>query len=170
MPGPTPKPTRLRELEGVPGHHRPLNKGEPQPIGPLVKPRTLTGDAAVEWDRVVASMPPGLYTSADAPVLAAYCEAWVLLQAALAILKVEGIVITGARGGPVLHPAMNAQSKQTEIILKAADRLGLTPGARSRLTVGDPPDDGRFGGLYGGAQLRVATSNGPSGSARSSRT
>jgi P27 family predicted phage terminase small subunit len=166
--GRTPKPTKLRQLEGVPGH-RPLNTREPQPTGPLVKPDIVTGEAAREWDRAVAAMPPGLYTAADAPVLVVYCIAWVLFRNSISLVAREGMTATGPQGQKQVHPALVIAAKQSEIILKAADRLGMSPSARSRLVTGDPPETaGKFAGLFGGAQLRVVTTNGPRGSARSS--
>jgi P27 family predicted phage terminase small subunit len=169
MPGPPPKPTKLRQLEGVPGHSRPINEREPQPVGPLRKPDFVTGEAASEWDRAVAAMPPGLYTAADAPALAVYAVAWVLFRNALAQLAREGMTAIGSQGQPVAHPSVGVVAKQSEIILRAGDRLGMSPSARTRLTMGGEDRPGKFDGLLGGAPLRLAISNGPKGSAPSSR-
>jgi len=168
--GRPPKPTKLRKLEGVPGHSRPLNEREPQPIGPLVKPDFVTGEAAKEWDRVCGSMPPGLYSSADAPSLAVYCVAWVLFRNALAQVAKEGMSAIGSTGQKIAHPSLAVIAKQSEIILRAGDRLGMSPVARARLEVGDQPQASKFDGLLGGAQLRLVTTNEPNGSAPSSRT
>ena len=73
----------------------------------------------------------------------------------------------GSTGQKVAHPALAIASKQSEIILKASDRLGMSPVARARLTLGDAPESGKFAGLLGGAQLRLVTKNEPNGSARS---
>jgi P27 family predicted phage terminase small subunit len=166
--GRRPKPTKLRKLEGVPGH-RPLNEREPQPTGALVKPDIVTGEAAREWDRTVGSMPPGLYTSADAPVLAVYCIAWVLFRNSIAQVARDGMTAKGSQGQSVVSPMLLIAAKQSEIILRAADRLGMSPSARSRLAMGDaPPDAGKFAGLLGGAPLRLVTSTGRKESAPSS--
>ena len=69
--GPPSTPTRLRVLTGNPGK-RPINAREPQPIGPPQKPDFITGSAAEDWDRVIASMPPGFFTAADTPTLAVF--------------------------------------------------------------------------------------------------
>jgi len=164
--GPPPKPTKLRALEGNPGK-RPLNEKEPQPRGPLVKPDFITGEAGKEWDRVVGSMPDGLYTSADAPSLAVYCVAWVLFRNALAQVAKEGMTAIGSMGQKISHPSLAIIAKESEIILRAGDRLGMSPAARARLEVGDQPQQSKFGGLLGGAQLRLVTTNEPKGSARS---
>ena len=144
--GRTPKPTKLRELEGVPGH-RPINKREPEPIGPAVKPSRLKGKAAVEWDRAMAAMPAGLYTSADTPALAVYCQAWATYCEALDLLEREGMMAVGAAGQPAVHPAVAVMSKQAEVILRASDRLGMNPSARTRLQVQDKPAATKFSGL-----------------------
>ena len=51
--GRPPRPDKLRRLDGYPGHSRPANGREPQPMGRLVKPDFITGEAAREWDRAV---------------------------------------------------------------------------------------------------------------------
>jgi P27 family predicted phage terminase small subunit len=168
MRGRKPKPTHLRKLEGN-REHRPLNEREPQPTGSLVKPDIVTGEAAKEWDRLVSAMPDGLYTSADAPVLAVYCIAWVIYRNSLAVISREGMFATGSMGQKTVHPALLIQAKQAEVILRAADRLGMSPVARTRLSMGEPGDGpGRFDGLFGGAPLRLVTSNARKGSAPSS--
>jgi P27 family predicted phage terminase small subunit len=166
--GPPPKPTKLREIEGVPGH-RPLNDKEPRPIGPLRKPDFVTGEAANEWDRAVGAMPPGFYTAADSPVLAVYCIAWILFRNSLAQVAREGMTATGSMGQKIAHPSLAIAAKQSEIILRASDRLGMSPSARTRLTAGDQPEEeSKFAGLFGGSQLRVVTTNERRGSAPSS--
>ena len=166
MRGRPPKPSKLKLLEGNPGR-RPINDREPTPTGPLTKPDFISGDAAREWDRAVGAMPPGLYTAADAPVFAVYCVAWVLFRNALAQVAKEGMTAIGSTGQKVAHPSLAIAAKQSEIILKAADRLGMSPVARARLTVGETPGGGKFDGLLGGAQLRLVTTTEPNGSARS---
>jgi P27 family predicted phage terminase small subunit len=148
--GPPPKPTRIRKLEGVPGHKHPLNKEEPQPVGPLVMPDFITGEAAKEWDRAVESMPPGMYTGADSPTLAVYCVAWVLFRNSLAQVAREGMTSTGSTGQKVAHPSLQVVAKQAEIILRSGDRLGMSPAARTRIALQDQaPQESKFAGLLG---------------------
>ena len=166
--GPPPKPSKLKQLEGNPGR-RPINQREPQPTGSPIKPDFITGEAAREWDRAVRAMPDGLYTAADVPVLSVYCVAWVLFRNALAQVAKEGMTAVGSMGQKVAHPSLAIAAKESEIILRAADRLGMSPSARSRLTMGEEGEGGKFDGLLGGAQLRLVTDNGPSASAPSSK-
>jgi P27 family predicted phage terminase small subunit len=168
--GPPPKPTKLRLLEGNPSK-RPINAHEPQPVGAPVKPEFITGEAAREWDRTIRAMPDGFFTAADAPVLAVYCVSWVLFRNALAIVAQEGMTTPGPMGPDIAHPMLSVVAKQSETILRAADRLGMSPAARTRLTVGDLPEGGsKFAGLFGGHQLRlVSPPTGPKAKPRRTR-
>jgi len=154
-----PKPAALKRLNGNPGKR--AIREEPQPVGPLEMPEGMTGEAAREWDRAVSAMPPGFYTAADAPALAVYCRAWVQFMASSATLELEGLTATGAQGQPMAHPAASIQAKQAELILKASDRLGMSPAARTRLASPAKKDAGKFEGLLGGRPLRVVTSTAP---------
>lgn len=117
---------------------RPLNKNEVRAKSLIGKPAHITGALAEEWDRVIGAMEPGFFTEADVPVLSIYCEALAMRRTALAIVgrtKEEGggMVVEGSAGQDVAHPMIAVASKQAEIILKAADKLGMSPAARTRL-------------------------------------
>lgn len=157
--GPAPKPSHVRKLEGVPGHHRPLSQKEPEPAGPARRPDFVTGEAAKEWDRAVGAMPPGLYTAADVPALTVYCLAWVMYRNALALVAREGMTAKGSMGQTVTNPNVAVVRAQAELILKAGDRLGMSPSARARLEVEDQaPAVSKFAGLIGGrGDLRIVT-------------
>lgn len=146
--GPPPKPTKLRQLEGNPAK-RPLNGREPEPVGLARPPAFVTGAAAEEWDRAVAAMPPGVYGATDIPTLTVYCLAWVMYRNALAQLAREGTIVAGSMGQKVAHPSVAIMAKQAEIILRAGDRLGMSPAARVRLEVQDAPQVSKFDGLIG---------------------
>jgi P27 family predicted phage terminase small subunit len=124
----------LKRLEGNPGKRK-LGNSEPAPIGALQAPPFLVGGAAEEWERVVSSMPPGFFTAADYSTLAVYCFAWDMHKKAVETLAVEGILAEGSTKQQVAHPALGVLATQAGVILKAGDRLGLSPGARSRLQV-----------------------------------
>jgi P27 family predicted phage terminase small subunit len=146
--GRPPKPTKLRKLEGNPGK-RPLNEKEPEPVGVARKPDFVTGAAAEEWDRALAAMPPRFYTFADVPVLTVYCLAWVQYRNALALVAREGMTSIGSTGQKTAHPALAVAAKQAEIILRASDRLGMSPVARTRLEIQDQTPASKFDGLIG---------------------
>lgn len=147
--GRRPKPTKLRLLEGVPGHSRPINHREPQPTGQAEPPDFISGEAAKEWRRALSAMPDGVYTAADVPVLAVYCVAWVIYRNALAQVAQEGMTSVGSLGQKVAHPGLAVVATQAGIILRTGDRLCMSPGARSRLALQDAAT-GKFEGLFGG--------------------
>lgn len=145
--GPQPTPTRVKKVTGNPGR-RPLNEREVQPRSLLRRPAHITGKAADEWDRVVGAMPPGFYTAADVPVLSAYVDALIIYRSAMAIIARPaeaggGMESKGSTGQTVAHPQLAVIARFAELILKAADRLGMSPAARTRLTEPDEeePDE-----------------------------
>lgn len=75
-PGPQPKPTAIKRLEGNPGK-RPLNESEPvYSQGEVEPPEHLDQIARKEWERLYPELEGnGLLTKADVAVFAAYCEA-----------------------------------------------------------------------------------------------
>lgn len=142
--GPQPTATQIKKLDGNPGK-RPLNKREPRPRPLLQRPAHITGAIGDEWDRAVAAMPPGFFTAADVPTLTVYCEALVMRRNALAIIAKPaaeggGMVVKGSTGQDAAHPMIAVAKSQAEILIKAADRLGMSPAARARLS--DNGDDG----------------------------
>lgn len=147
--GPPPTPTKLRLLAGNLSKRR-LPKDEPQPIGLPVKPSFVTGEAGKEWDRAIGAMPAGLYTAADVPVLTVYCVSWVLFRNALAQVAREGMTAIGSMGQVTSHPQIAVAAKQSEITLRSSDRLGMSPVARTRLTLeAQDAGGGKFAGLFG---------------------
>jgi P27 family predicted phage terminase small subunit len=149
----------LRLLEGNAGK-RPINRNEPQPTAPLEMPDIVAADpaAAKEWDRVVASMPPGFFTAADASVLTIHATSWAMLLRAWSEIERHGMTSRGSMGQPTAHPALAIIAKQSATLLQCADRLGLHPGARARLEMPYPipprlaalPDDDDPEGLLRG--------------------
>jgi len=149
-PGPKKKPTHLRLLEGNPSG-RPINEAEPVCDLPPFKPPFVAADAvaSAEWDRVIAAMPPGLYTALDTATLAAYALAWSMLDQAQRAIAADGLTIGTARGR-ISHPAVRVWKQSADTLAKCADRLGLHPGARSSLNIPSRSDKpSKFAGLIG---------------------
>lgn len=156
--GPKPKPTALRLLEGNPGR-LPINPDEIVIGDPPIKPNIVGMDAhaSAEWDRLLASMPPGLYTSADTAALTQYALAWSMLLRSQEELDARGLIIETSifrEGQEVdthvkVNPAAKSWKLASETLWKAGDRLGLNPGVRARLQVPkrDEKPQSRFGGL-----------------------
>src|SRR4051812_29469083 len=82
--GRPPKPTRLRIIEGVPGHSRPINENEPQPEPILLDPPPqLQGAALEEWHAMAAELHKlRLLSKIDRAALAAYCQSWAIWSSA----------------------------------------------------------------------------------------
>jgi len=144
------KPSKLKELEGNPGK-RPLNQFEPQPevFSPSC-PSHLTSEAQAEWEQIIPELKTlGLISKIDRAALAAYCQAygrWVKAENALKALeeKFEGAMNINAGGGMcyqtsngnwVMHPLVSVANKALEQMHKFLVEFGMTPAARSRISV-----------------------------------
>ncbi|MGI9159867.1 MAG: P27 family phage terminase small subunit [Saprospiraceae bacterium] len=156
--GPKPKPTAIRILEGNPSR-RELNANEPRVTVLASKPSAVAMDeiASTEWDRVMHAMPTGVYTAADEAVLADYSIAWSMLIGALLDIEKHGRLIeepiidkAGDIAGYKLkeNPALRTWRAAHAILMQTTDRLGLSPGQRSRLGLNpDKKPPSKFGGL-----------------------
>ena len=138
-----PKPTRLRVLEGKPGR-RPFNRSEPQPKAPSgvpAPPSFLGREGKAEWRRVVKQLVDlGLYTELDRSAFAAYCQSWDTWRQANKSLATNGMIVrtpNGQRRSPYLAIADRALAHIRAFLIE----FGMTPAARSRVSVEPPPDD-----------------------------
>src|SRR3979411_433277 len=90
MPGPAPKPTQLKLLQGNPGKRK-LNPTEPKFAGTPACPTWLTKAAKAEWKRVVAELSAlDMLRSVDSAALAAYCQSYARWRSAEEIVDKEG--------------------------------------------------------------------------------
>lgn len=143
--GPAAKPTKLRELQGNPGKRR-LPKGEPRPV---VKdrvpsaPRWLGEEARREWRRVARALHgAGLLTEADHDALALYCETFASWRRAEAQVRAKGEVVRTAGGNVIQNPYLSIANRAKKDALLLLREFGMTPAARSRISVeggGDEP-------------------------------
>lgn len=137
MRGRKPKPTKLKALEGNPGH-RALNANEPQlevPDQVPYAPRHLSHEAKREWRRVVSVlMDVGLYTDVDRAALAMYCQAWGRWVEAEKKVKEKGEIITSEEGGMYQNPWLAVANRAWEQLRKVEAEFGMTPSSRSRVT------------------------------------
>lgn len=139
MRGPSPMPTKLKELRGNPGK-RALNVNEPQPLAAKVTcPRWLPTAAKREWRRIAPELVRlGLLTLVDRGALAAYCEAWAEAIMAHETLQREGYTFETEKGYRGVHPMVAVKNKALLRMRAFASEFGLTPSVRSRLSV-EPP-------------------------------
>lgn len=143
--GPKPKATALRMLEGNPGR-REFNEAEPFCALPAEKPSAVIMDplASDEFDRIMAAMPPGVYTALDTTTLGQYALAWSMLVKAQASIDEKGILLESFKLnregeeislGFQVNPACKVWKAAAATLIQTSDRLGLSPGVRSRLKV-----------------------------------
>lgn len=149
--GPKGKPAAQKRLEGNPGKKK-IPEGYVAAEGEPERPDHLDGYAADVWDRVMRSMPAGVYAASDTEVLAAYCLAAAELKRAMAHLAIEGrVVMVETKQGVV--PRRNVWSgiarEMMSQIATLGTRLGLDPMARENIKAPDKKPVGKFGELVG---------------------
>lgn len=147
--GPKAKPTHLRLLEGNPGR-LPINESEPLPSGIPECSEYMCDDAKKKWNDIMNSVPPGMITCADAPLLEAYCEAWATHKQASEELKNSrdlfgSNLLTNGKPSPYLRIRSDAARTMTSL----ATRLGLSPADRTGIKVGTPERKSKWNGLIG---------------------
>jgi len=142
--GRRPKPSHLKLVTGNPGK-RPLNKDEPKPkLSQPVPPAHLSTAAKGEWKRIAGPLYKlGLLSSIDRGVLAAYCQAygrWVQAENAIKKMAAKdeltgGLMIRTSNGNAIQNPLVGTANKAMSEMAKYAGEFGMTPSARSRITI-----------------------------------
>lgn len=133
--GPLPSPhARRRNKRTVSDRHVEVSRPS--------MPRTLTGEAAAEWKRIVPELEKmGLLTSLDRAVLIRYCRVWADWVDVDANLQKTGPLIKGRRDGLVRNPLWLLRSDAESTLSDLMKQLGLTPNARLRIGVAhDAPE------------------------------
>lgn len=136
--GPAAKPTRLRELQGNPGK-RAMPKGEPRPGERMPSaPRWMSPEAKRQWRRLAPRLhTAGLLTEVDGLGLAMLCESVGQYVEGKTIVEREGAIAVSDQGNVYQHPAVGLMKTARGEVLKWAREFGMTPAARSRISVGD---------------------------------
>jgi P27 family predicted phage terminase small subunit len=138
-PGPTPKPTQFKVLEGNRGK-RPLNKNEPKCGSGTTAPKEISKEAKKEWNRIYSYLRrAGVVTALDRNTLYDYCEAYALLKNANQMLEEKGLLVINSSGNIDKSPYFFIAQAASKRMRAQANELGLTPAARSRIVV-DKPD------------------------------
>ena len=147
-PGPPPKPTAIKRLEGNPGMHK-LNDNEPKPLAGCKPPSYLTKGALLEWERSYPELERmGLITRVDQHSFGAYCTAVDQLGRAMGKLKPtkanpmpEIQVLPNGRQLPSGEEMVRRQA--TEEIRKFSAMFGFSPADRARIVAAPtkPVDD-----------------------------
>jgi P27 family predicted phage terminase small subunit len=141
MRGRKPKPTHLKLLEGNPGKRK-INRREPRPKGgKLLPPAWLRKEAKAEWRRVLAAMPPGLYTQADRQLLVQYCQNVARVAEIEKIIREQGLTFVTDNGYIAQRPEVGMLNRLQTQIRQTCSELGLSPTSRARLEMPEPADD-----------------------------
>jgi len=142
--GRKPKPTAVKVLAGNPGK-RALNSSEPRPPAPAdvpYAPRHLGAEAKREWRRMgEILLRLGLYTEVDRAALAMYCQAWGVWVHAELQLVAEGEILVTDQGYHYINPWRAVANKAQETMRRMFTEFGLTPSARTRLSVPQTPEE-----------------------------
>lgn len=141
MAGRKPKPTAVKILEGNPGK-RAINSSEPIAAGTPLMPENLTPDAARAWGRVVPVLEKmGVIQLSDELALERLCLSYAEILDCNAIIEQLGYVYeVQTKEGETLIKANPAVSMRADAARRFASMLvefGMTPSARSRLSVSD---------------------------------
>lgn len=148
--GRKPKSNVIRLLEGNPGK-RPIADNEIIVELPAQKPSVVAADALAsgEWDRVLAVMPPTMYSAAHEVVLSQHALAWSMLVKAQNEISEGGLTVFTARG-QTTNPAVRVWKLAADTLHRTAGLLGLHHGARLSIPKrGETPFVGKFAGLLG---------------------
>jgi P27 family predicted phage terminase small subunit len=141
--GRRPKPTALKKLEGNPGKRK-LNEDEPKlPPALPEPPGELTETALAEWERVAPALfEAKILTVADRAALAAYCQSWAdWLEARQNLAAPDGFTQITEKGYEQQSAWVGIANTAMNNFMKIASEFGLTPSARTRLSVNPMPDD-----------------------------
>ena len=161
MSGPPPTPSYLKLLKGNPGR-RPI-KANPEPaVSPEIPspPEFLSPIAKDEWWRIAGELHRlRLLTPLDVGVFSVYCQSyadWIEAERQLAVAgaadpETHGLLIKGSHKQLMPNPLLRVAAAAADRMMNVATQLGLTPLARSRISMAHPPSgSGKFRGLLAG--------------------
>lgn len=140
--GPAPKPTSLKLVQGNRGR-RPIADCEaaPEVVAPDC-PDHLLADAREEWQRIMPFLIRyKLVTEIDTAALALYCQAygrWQEAERKIAEQRAkggDGMLVKAPSGYPIQNPYLAIANRAMEDCYKYLQQFGLSPSARTRVTV-----------------------------------
>jgi phage terminase small subunit len=122
--GQRPKPAQLKVVQGNPGKRR-INTGEPQSVPLAGPPNGMSAQDRAVWREVVEAAPPGVLKQADR----------FLVELTVRLLR------QARASGAEVSPGIATQLRQ------CLAEMGMSPSARSRLSVSEPAAANPFEGL-----------------------
>lgn len=143
-PGRAPTPNVVKLIKGNPGK-RPIEKGEPTPdISAPDIPSHLNKDAQAEWQRIMPLLIRyKLISEIDMAALALYCQSygrWKEAEKQIELVKTksaggDGLIVKSPTGYPIQNPYLAIANRAMEDCYKYLQQFGLSPSARTRVTV-----------------------------------
>lgn len=135
--GRPPKPTTLSWLAGDPGKRKRYQTEPAAPEGLPEAPDYLGDVAKAEWDYTCKQLQDmGLLSRADRTALVCYVEAWARYREAHAnVAKYGAVILSPNKNFPMPSPWHSVMRMALKDVLSLADRFGLSPSARARLSV-----------------------------------
>lgn len=143
--GPLPKPVLTVVAQGNPGHkpQRDLQPKRKLPPSLPTPPPDLDGIALEEWNRVLPEIDKlGIVSHVDGPMLAVYCKTWARWCRLDERLSAEGEILKGRDGLAKKNPVWQLWRESAALLQNYAKDLGLSPGARLRLSMPEQEKDG----------------------------
>ena len=145
-PGRKPKPAALHVVQGTfrGDRHNP-NEPRPKPGRPSC-PRWLMDEAKKEWKRIAPELEAlGMLTQLDRASLATYCQAWARFVEAEEQVERYGSVIAAKNSDYIsVSPWETLRRSNAATVRAFASEFGLTPSARTRITVTPPVKEDEF--------------------------
>jgi P27 family predicted phage terminase small subunit len=154
MRGRKPTPTHLKLLHANPGK-RGVSPSEPTAQRrPPTCPSHLCPPAKAEWKRLATQLTVlRILTELDRAALAAYCQAYGRWVEAERKLQETPMLLKLPSGYVQQNPWLTIANKQLELMHKYLTEFGLSPVARSRVTLAGAGSrswtGGKFAGLLG---------------------
>lgn len=143
------KPVARKKAAGNPGR-RTLNNNQPAftELKNVDAPEWIDGHAREMWERVSTELcAQGVLSIADLHNLEVFCDAYGRWRDAREKVKLQGMVVEGAMGGPLKNPHITVINEALKQMATFGALLGLDPSSRQRLTGPNKKGSNAFGGL-----------------------
>jgi P27 family predicted phage terminase small subunit len=140
MRGRTPKPTKLKILDGQAEGMG--DEPDPEICAPEC-PEHLVDEARAEWDRMVPLLTTlKMLTLIDRAALACYCQNWARWVEAEQSLAENGLIVKSPNGCPIQNPYLGVANTAQKHLKAFIVEFGLSPASRTRIRVGgEKPED-----------------------------
>lgn len=128
-------PAKLHKLRNNPGKRK--LKDEPEPDVMIPDPPDHLGKIALaEWRYIAPQLfKLDLISALDRTALAAYCQCYERWALAEAHIQIHGMTETTTNGNIIQSPYVGIANKAMLLMLKSLTEFGMTPAARSRVSV-----------------------------------